>query len=275
MAIKSYFFNAVETDGSFDRVYDAEDVTSYLDKLVGNGVFPNPADCLQVFASSGMNVVVRGGQAWINGHKLINTAAMVLPVDASDVVLGRIDRVVAYVDHTERACGIEIKKGTLAADPVAPEVVRTDDRYELSLATIAVPKQATTIRTLDITDTRMDSAVCGYVQGLIQQISTDTMWAQQQSAFDAWFQSVQDQFEEGKSFKKKDITWETRSANENTFAIPPIWNYRDQYDVLEVYINGIHLKSGDFSVQNGAVVLTTPISLTGQMVTIVLYQFVE
>ena len=274
MAIKSYFFNAVETDGSFDRVYDAEDMTSYLDKLIGNGVFPNPSDNLQVAASSGMNVVVRGGQAWINGHKLINTAAMSLTVDASDVVLGRIDRVVAYVDHTERACGIEIKKGELAANPVAPELVRTTDRYELSLATIAVAKQASTITTLDITDTRMDSTVCGYVQGLIQQISTDTMWEQQQDAFDTWFQSVQDQFEAGKSFKKKEVALAS-TANQSTFAIPAAWGYRSQYDVIEVYINGMHLRNGEYSISNEHVVLTTPISLPRQYVNIVLYQFVE
>ena len=274
MAIKSYFFNAVETDGSFDRVYDAEDMTSYLDKLIGNGVFPNPSDNLQVAASSGMNVVVRGGQAWINGHKLINTAAMSLTVDASDVVLGRIDRVVAYVDHTERACGIEIKKGELAANPVAPELVRTTDRYELSLATIAVAKQASTITTLDITDTRMDRTVCGYVQGLIQQISTDTMWEQQQDAFDTWFQSVQDQFEAGKSFKKKEVALAS-TANQSTFAIPAAWGYRSQYDVIEVYINGMHLRNGEYSISNEHVVLTTPISLPRQYVNIVLYQFVE
>lgn len=275
MAIKSYFFNAVETDGSFDRIYDAEDVTSYLDKLVGNGVFPNPSDNLQVVASSGMTVVVRGGQAWINGHKLINTTAMTLVVDASDVVLGRIDRVVAYVDHAERACGIEIKKGTLAADPVAPEVVRTTDRYELSLATINVPKQSLIVTTLDITDTRMDSSACGYVQGLIQQIDTETMWAQQQAEFDTWFQSVQDQFEEGKSFKRKQTTYTTTTEGEFEFSIPTTWGYRSQYDVLEVYVNGMRLRNGEFAHASSTIRLTTPISLTGQDVTIVLYQFVE
>ena len=56
MAIKGYFFNAVESGGTYDRVYNAEDVTSYLDLIVGSGVFPNPSTNLQVRASTGMNV---------------------------------------------------------------------------------------------------------------------------------------------------------------------------------------------------------------------------
>ena len=74
MAINSYFFNAVLNDGVYDRVYNADDMTSYLDLLVGNGVFPNPSTQLQVRAGTGMNVIVGAGSGWINGHKMVNTA---------------------------------------------------------------------------------------------------------------------------------------------------------------------------------------------------------
>ena len=65
MAVNSYFFNAVLNDGVYDRIYNAEDVTSYLANIVGNGVFPNPSTQLQVRAGTGMQVIVGAGSGWI------------------------------------------------------------------------------------------------------------------------------------------------------------------------------------------------------------------
>ena len=73
--IKSYFFNAVQSGGTYDREYDAEDFASYLDKLVSNGVFPAPTTNLQVVPNSGRNLTVYAGQGWIDGHKIVNTAS--------------------------------------------------------------------------------------------------------------------------------------------------------------------------------------------------------
>ena len=136
MAIEGYFFNAIENEGTYDRIYNAEDFTSYLNQIVGNGVFPNPSTQLQVRASSGMNVIVGAGSGWINGHKIVNTADLTLTVTASDVLLNRIDRVIFYVDMDAREMGIEVKAGTLAATPVAPALVRNNSRYEMCLAQI-------------------------------------------------------------------------------------------------------------------------------------------
>ena len=76
MESKATFFNAIESGGVYDRIYNAEDVTSYLDKIVGNGVFPTPSTQLKVTAGTGLQVTVAAGQGWIDGHKLINTAAL-------------------------------------------------------------------------------------------------------------------------------------------------------------------------------------------------------
>lgn len=154
MAIKSYFFNAIQSGGVYDRVYNAEDITNYLDLLVGNGVFPNPTTMLQVRASSGMDIIVGAGSGWINGHKIVNSSDLTLTVETSDVLLNRIDAVIFYVDHTTRDMGIEIKKGTLAQNPVAPTMQRDNDRWELCLAQIIVEKQINEITASMITDTR-------------------------------------------------------------------------------------------------------------------------
>ena len=275
MAIESYFFNAIENNGVYDRIYNADDVTSYLDLLVGNGVFPNPSTQLQVRVSSGMNVIVGAGSGWINGHKMINTADMVLSLDPADVVLDRIDRVVFYVDFTERSMGSAVKTGTISASPVAPALEQDSTRYELSLATISVAKQITTITAAMITDTRGDSTVCGWVQGLIQQVDTSTLWQQQQAQFEEWFAGVKDQFVQGKIFKKLEGIYTTQEDNESTFSVlnyVPTFSFA--YDILEVFINGIHLNGNEYTLTNSTVTLETAIESAGAVVTFVVYKSV-
>lgn len=276
MAIEGYFFNAIENDGSYDRVYNAEDVTSYLNQLVGNGVFPNPSTQLQVRAGTGMNVIVGAGSGWIDGHKMVNTADTTLSVNNSDVLLNRIDRVVFYVDYDAREMGIAVKTGTLAATPSAPALVRTSSRYEMSLATITVNKQITAITAAMITDTRGNSSLCGYVQGLIQQVDTSTLWTQQQAQFDDWFDGVQSQFEEGKLFKKFEGIYTTTQANEASFTVTDyVPSYSFAYDILEIFINGFHLNSNEYTLSNNTVTLEIPIQEAGAVIDFVVYKSVD
>ena len=273
MAINSYFFNALQSGGVYDRIYNAEDVTSYLDLLVGNGVFPNPSTQLQVRASSGMNVVVGAGSGWINGHKMVNTSDLVMAVTASDVLLNRIDLVVFYVDYTERTMGIEIKEGTLASNPESPALVRNTTRWEMALARISVAKQITAITDAMITDLRGNSSMCGFVQGLLQQIDTTTLWTQQQTMFNEWFESVKSQFVAAKAFRKVEGIATTTSANQSVFnVLTYVPTFANQYDVLEVYINGLHLNGDEYTLNGNTVTLTTPIEKAGAVVTFEVFQ---
>lgn len=276
MAIEGYFFNAIENEGTYDRIYNAEDVTSYLDKLVGNGVFPNPSTQLQVRAGSGMNVIVGAGSGWINGHKLINTSDLTLTLASSDAILNRIDAVIFYVDFDDREMGIEVKNGTLAATPAAPALIRTNSRYEMCLAQITVNKQITAVTASMITDTRGNSNLCGYVQGLIQQVDTSTLWEQQQAAFDEWFDGVQDQFVNGKLFKKLEGIYTTQEANESSFdVLDYVPTYSFAYDILEVFINGFHLNSNEFTLSNNTVTLEIPIEEPGAVIDFVVYKSID
>lgn len=278
MAIQSYFFNAVNNAGTYDRVYNADDMTNYLDMLVGNGVFPNPSTNLQVRAASpaSMNVIVGAGQGWINGHKMINTAAMTLAITAADVLLNRIDAVVFYVDFNARSMGIAVKTGTLAASPVAPTLQQDTTRFELCLAQISVNKQVTAITDAMITDTRGLSNLCGYVQGLIQQVDSTTLFQQFQDAFNTWFDAVQEQFKAIKAIRKYEGVYTTQTANESSFnVLTYVPHYLFAYDILEVFINGIHLNGNEYTISNNTVTLETPIEEAGAVVTFVVYQYVN
>lgn len=276
MAIKSYFFNAIQSNGVYDRVYNAQDVTDYLDLLVGNGVFPNPSTNLQVRASSGMNVIVGAGSGWINGYKMINTVDMPLTIDASDVLLNRIDNVIFYVDLTSRTMGIEVVKGTPAATATAPSLIRTSSRYEMCLAQIAVNKQITAITASMITDTRGNSNLCGYVQGLIQQVDTTTLFDQWQAGFDDWFDEVKDTLATATLLQKLEATYTTVGSSESSFNVVnyiPSYNYA--LDILEVYIDGLRLDSNEFGMNQSTVVLVTPITHVGTEITFVVYKSVD
>ena len=273
MAIQSYFFNAIQSEGVYDRVYNAEDFASYLNLLVGNGVFPTPSTQLQVRAGSGMQVIVGAGSGWIDGHKMVNTSDFTLTVAASDVLLNRIDAVIFYVDHNTRSMGIEVKTGTVSATPSAPAMQNDENRHELCLAQITVKKQITAITTSMIKDTRGNSNLCGYVQGLIQQISSTTLFEQFQAIFDEWFEAVQSQFRTGQMFRKFEGVHVTTSSGEDTFNVKTYCpQYAFAYDVLEVYINGIHLNTNEYTLTNNVVTLETPIEEAGAVVTFVVYQ---
>lgn len=204
MAVKGYFYNAIKTDDTYDRLYNDEDFCSYLNKVISNGIFPSPSTNFNVSTNNNMTVSVAPGDAWLEGHKVTSDAIETLIFDAADPIFNRIDRVVLYTDSdTQRAAGLRILKGTAASNPVPPELTRTDDIFELCLANVTIAKGATAITAADIFDTRPDSEVCGWVAGLIQQVDVSTLYAQWSSMYrdlysrmENWQEEMKGQFDD-------------------------------------------------------------------------------
>ena len=259
--IKGSFFNAVydSSTGTYDREYNAEDLTSYLSLIVGGGVFPTPSTQLQVLAASGMTVNVDAGSGWFpDGHKIENTSLYSVEAVGSDISYTRIDRVVMYCDNVNRRVGLDVVTGVASADPVAPDLVRTEDKYELGLATITIPAGAVNITQDMITDTRADSSVCGWVAGLIQQIDTESLFLQWQTAYEEYFQEQQDRFEEWLHDLTEELNVDTYvNAYTKTQEVPVsgtseqlrvylIWaGYEYEVsDIVNVYFNGIKVRQG-------------------------------
>lgn len=190
MAEKSTFFNSV----TGDRKYKAEDIAAHFAKLITNGVYPSGTQ-LQATEDTGMDVTISSGSAWINGYAYHNDNDFTLTFDAADGVLNRIDRIVVRWGRVARSINLAIIKGTPASSPTAPAVVRSADYYDLSIATVAISAGITAITQAMITDTRGDNAVCGFVSSLIQP-DTSAWFAQFESAFNAWFDTIQDILDE-------------------------------------------------------------------------------
>lgn len=180
----SGFFDATLVGETYDRVYYAAQFANYFACFVGNGVFAGQGQNLQVVATRpvSMTVNVMPGRAWINGFWYNNDDELNLEIDLSDAVNPRIDSIVLRHDVSARTITAEVVKGTPSSSPVAPSVVRNADYYELKLADIRVIAGAITISNSNITDTRPDETVCGWVTGLIDQVSTSDLYLQFQSA---------------------------------------------------------------------------------------------
>ncbi len=163
---KSGFFNS--SDG--DRVYGATDFAAYFGSLVSNGVFYATSTNLQVSPGIGLAVSIAAGSAWINGYRYENTDDLNIPLTTANGSNPRIDRVVIRLSQITRSIQLAVVTGTPSATPVAPELTRTSDIYELGIADVLVPAAATSISVNNITDTRLNTSLCGLVNSLVSAV---------------------------------------------------------------------------------------------------------
>lgn len=188
-ALQKYFpFNAVIDDnGEPDRVYSAEDFTDYFAQFVGDGVYPNPATMLKVNSNNNMIVTVNPGAGFVKGHGYILKEPMEISINAPNASYNRRDTVVLQLDLVDRTLLIKYKPGQANANPQDPALIRTEDTWELKLASILVRNGTQAVTQADITDTRLDKSVCGIVQAIVNQVDTTEIFNQ----YDAYWQAKQ------------------------------------------------------------------------------------
>ena len=261
MAVTYGFFNSVNGD----RTYNADQISNYFLKLISNGVFATPSNAMQVQATSGLNVKVTAGWGFINCKWICNDNDYNLQLDAADLMLNRIDRVVMRLDNSTpvRSISIAIKTGTTATTPTAPALTRSGDVYELSLAQIYVAANATSITQSNITDERPNTDLCGFVTGLIDQIDTTNLFAQFTDSFDTWFDNIKEEVKTTTIVIQYHSRYVTEAASETTIPIQ-IDNYNETLDILYVYINGLKLVQGvDYTIDGTNIELTQALDVIG------------
>lgn len=174
---KSSFFTSLNGD----RKYKASDFAEYFKTFIGNGVFPNPSTNLQVIANGDMTLTLSTGYAWINGYMYSNTDDLVLTLDYADSFLNRIDRVVIRLDYINRNIRAYIKKGESSVSPIPQELQRDVDAYELCIAEIHISAGSLEIIQSNITDTRLNSEICGVVTQMVESIDTTELYKKLQA----------------------------------------------------------------------------------------------
>ena len=163
-----------------DYDFDAADVAAYLAGLA-SGVFSGDED-FPVTAAGGLKVTVGAGRGWVHpsrftGYSITKRESDTLTMPLADPSLPRIDRIVMRYDAGARAASLQVLQGTASSTPTAPAISRTELIYDLCLAEITRPAGSTSISTGQITDTRLDEALCGLVRDSVTGIPTDELLA--------------------------------------------------------------------------------------------------
>lgn len=268
MALEYGFFNAIkQTDGTYDRVYNAEQMSRYFSGLVSPGVYESVGGGLQVRAGTGMTVQVQTGRAILgdNCQWLDNDAVLDIVLNAAHVTLNRYTAIVMRLDYTNRNISIVAVDGANATAPAKPAMTRTSAIMEYCLAYVYVGKGITTITQSAITDTRPDNTVCGWVTGLVQQVDTSQLFlqwqtayaefyaqmqawqTQQAAAFDSWFSTLTGQLQVNTYIQEyRNTVSVTTSTTQVSIGIS---QYVPTTDILIANLNGIALVEGtDYSI---------------------------
>ena len=180
MSIITYPLNGV--------VYSAEDVATYLCTRT-SGVYSKETN-FAVRTTGTRQITVAPGLAWINyddfkGVSVCSREENVLTVPEADNTLNRVDRVVLQFDTSENITAIKLKTGTPAVAAQPPDILQNHNQYELGLCTISVPAGSTAVTAADITDTRADETVCGFMRDGVTGIPTGTLVQQWQAVIES------------------------------------------------------------------------------------------
>lgn len=122
---------------------------------LSTGVIRGVTSELAVYAdSTGMQVKVPAGEAYVEGTRFASDAVETLPISTADATNPRVDLVVLRLDTVAGTVDFAVLTGTAAASPAVPTATQTTTRWELPLAQIAVAAAAATIAAGNVTDRR-------------------------------------------------------------------------------------------------------------------------
>ncbi len=265
---KSGFFNALLTNGAYDRTYNANDYCDNLAVIIGNGVLRSINDDLHVTAN-GMLVTVGVGRAWINGHYYLNDTAHTFAPVTAPTGGARYDRVFLRLnkDLAVRSISLVYQQGTAANNPTKPEPVRAGNIYDIVLADIYVGTNATSVI---VTDTRADADICGWVYSTS---GDGSFFKSLDASFNAWFEQIKDTLSSVTLFKR--YAWRTvleSATNTVTFSIP---QYDAETSFFDVYVNGLIVTAGVDYTAVGAMLTFTGTLIAGTEIEVKCYKSID
>ena len=214
--LAEFYFPFTSVEG--DRAYSATDFATYYHNIFTSGVIATVREKLRVTEDEnvGMRVRVLDGAIFIQGRLYLLTEPMVVNVTPGSSTADRTDSIVVQLDTLGREIKVVYKQGNT-------NVQRDENIWEMQLATIFVPRNATSVFNSQITDKRSVLTVCGYskLQGnldvigleqqyesLLEQMITEfeqfastnqanleQLLTDQQALFQTWLSGLQDELD--------------------------------------------------------------------------------
>ena len=184
MSVTFGFYNSV----NHDRRYNALQMSSIFDGIIRDGIFMSIGTAMVVKAASGMTVNVGEGRAWFDHTWTLNDSELPVKLEASELILNRIDTIVLDVDHRDsvRANSIIAIKGTPASNPVAPRLVRTTDHNQYPLCNIYVKAGVTEITQSNITNL-VGTGSCPFITGILESIDIEDLVSQWEAQWNEFY----------------------------------------------------------------------------------------
>ena len=163
VTLKSFPYDSLETNGVFDREYEAKIFRDYFAKFLSNGVYFGTyknygENSLKVTLEGNLSVKVNKGCGLIEGTDFELETDQIITLARPDAGT-RTDRIVIKADNTlaTRATQLYVKTG---------ELQRDENIYEICIAEVTV-KATANLTEADIVDTRLNKNLCGIVNSLI------------------------------------------------------------------------------------------------------------
>lgn len=177
-----------------DRRYDAIQISSIFDGIIADGVFSNVGEMFSVVPGTGMQVIVKTGRAWFNHTWNLNDSWMSLDIDPSDALRSRIDSVVLEVnsDSLVRENTIKIVKGELAASPVPPTMIHTEEINQYRLANITIGPAVTNIISTNIS-IKVGTSETPFVTAPLKTMDITDIFQQWDGEFHEWFSHIKEE----------------------------------------------------------------------------------
>lgn len=251
--IKSGFYNAIQSGGTYDRIYNADDYKNVFAAFIKDGVRRSGLDDLRVTAN-GLALTVKMGFAicggrWVHidaDYPLITVTPPIGDYSRRDAVILRVD-----ANENARAASLVYRKGSPSSNPIAPVRDTSTGVTELILATVLVAPGATTVR---VTDTRADANYCGWIT---TPVGYDDYFVSLESRFNTWFNDVQNELASVTLFKQ--YMWRTvldSSASSVIFNIPQYTS--GGTDIIQVYVNGLlEVEGVDYTLSGSTITFGT------------------
>jgi hypothetical protein len=176
-----------------DRAVDEEYFARYHQELLENGISAKAPTSFQVVVESGKKLRVKPGAIFIEGYFAYDSEPAYVELEQENPSASRIDRIVFRLDKPNRLMEIKVlrgKEGILNLE--IPELIRTQDIYDMSLATVKVNRGQVEILPVDITDTRMEKSECGVVANYLGDVDFADFFAKYDNEFQQWFDSVKE-----------------------------------------------------------------------------------
>ena len=165
--------NGIFLDG---REYTASDLYKLIALLVGNGVYAN--ELAPTATNEDMSITHGAGHAWINGVAYTNSTPFVLDIATADGSLNRYDSLMLRLNLSLNEVYATIVQGAFATNPTPPACTRNAETFDLKICDIYVPAGCMKITQDQITDTRLDSSVCGVPVFPVEHLDTTSFYRQ-------------------------------------------------------------------------------------------------